>query len=28
MDRRYDDKKRVVEILLGGSGGIREEENC
>ncbi len=28
MDRRYGDKKRVVEILLGGNEGNREEENC
>jgi len=28
VDRRYDDKRKVVEILLGGSGGIREEEDC
>jgi hypothetical protein len=26
--RRYGDKKRVVEILLGGNEGNREEENC
>jgi len=28
MDRGYGDQKRVVEILLGGNGGIKEEEDC
>ncbi len=26
--RAYEDQRRVVEILLGGSRGIRKEEDC